>query len=199
MLLVQRTAAIVLTTVVLAASGSLPSPSTLVKLQAPEAVCLDGSPATYYLSKGSNATKFLFHLQGGGWCQTITECLTRSKTALGTSIHYPAFMDLRTVDQPPAPAGHVQTGHDAFDRDEAVNPLFHDWTFVYMPYCDGNSFAGDNVSDGIHPLHFRGKRIREEVLASLRDTAGLEGATDVVVTGCSAGGAATFLHTQLIN
>ena len=25
------------------------------------------------------------------------------------------------------------------------NPLFHNWTLVYVPYCDGASFTGDQA------------------------------------------------------
>ena len=72
-----------------------------------------------------------------------------------------------------------------------------------MPYCDGGSFAGANSSafvsasaPSVVALHFRGLAIREAVLASLRANAGLGSASDVVVTGCSAGGLAAFLHTD---
>ena len=79
---------------------SLPTPSTLVKLaDYPEAVCIDGSPATFYYSKGTNATAFLFHHQGGGWCQTAELCAERAATALGSSKDYPASKDLRTVGE----------------------------------------------------------------------------------------------------
>ena len=196
-------------------SQALPAPSSMVKLPLP-ALCLDGSPATYYVSKpampgdgsGAGSRKFLVHLQGGGWCQTVSECQERSRTALGSSKHYPPTMDLSTVDSPTAPPGlpnsKRQTGHNAFDRDPAVNPLFHDWTFVYVPYCDGQSFTGDNATTTTastsattteqQTLYFRGKAIREAVVASLKT--GLASATDLVVWGCSAGGAATFFHVD---
>ena len=103
-------------------------------------------------------------------------------------------MDLRSVDAPPT-AGPTK-GHNHFDRDAKVNPLMFDWTMIYLPYCDGQSFAGDNVSATTPPLHFRGKAIREATVASLRATAGLAQATAAVVTGCSAGGAAAYFHTD---
>ena len=31
------------------------------------AVCLDGSPGAYYLTKGAESAKFYLHQQGGGW------------------------------------------------------------------------------------------------------------------------------------
>ena len=64
-----------------AAAGT---PAALIKLGG-AALCLDGSPATYYISKGSNASAFLFHFQGGGWCQTLEECAQRAKTQVSIS------------------------------------------------------------------------------------------------------------------
>merc|ERR1711920_1063859 len=44
-------------------------PLKLVRLDSDdEARCLDGSPGTYYIWKGSNEKKWQIHLQGGGWC-----------------------------------------------------------------------------------------------------------------------------------
>eukprot|EP00937_MAST-01D_sp_MAST-1D-sp2_P000842 g842.t1 len=82
-------------------------------------------------------------------------------------------------------------------RDAALNPLMHDWTFVWLPYCDGGSFLGDAAgASGRTALQFRGKRIREALIASLRATAAFGAATDVVVGGCSAGGAAAYFHAD---
>ena len=66
-------------------------------------------------------------------------------------------------------------------------------------YCDGGSFSGNN--DTVQPykgatLHWRGKRIREAAYAELLAHHGLKDATAAVISGCSAGGLATFLHTD---
>jgi len=34
----------------------------------PSALCLDGSPAAYYLHQGKDRTKFILSFEGGGWC-----------------------------------------------------------------------------------------------------------------------------------
>ena len=74
-----------------------PTPSQLVKLDLPGAVCLDGSPATYYYSAGRNTNKFLLHHQGGGWCQTPEECSDRAHSDLGSSKRYKSTLDLNSV------------------------------------------------------------------------------------------------------
>ena len=65
-------------------------------------------------------------------------------------------------------------------------------------YCDGGSFSGNNETVTTYQntsLYFRGKRVREAAYASLL-ASGLDKATDVVISGCSAGGLATYLHTD---
>ena len=76
----------------------------------------------------------------------------------------------------------------------------HNWNMVYMKYCDGGSFSGSNASATAMPdgtrLHFRGKHILEAGISDLLRARGLARATDVVVSGCSAGGLAAFLHCE---
>ncbi len=76
------------------ASGSAPDPppdvATAVFLDAfrPEARCLDGSPYAFYLrpsSSSSSASKWVFHMEGGGWCDSTASCLARSAKSLGSS------------------------------------------------------------------------------------------------------------------
>jgi hypothetical protein len=63
------------------------------------------------------------------------------------------------------------------------------------PPADGGSFTGSarNLSS-TPPLYYDGLNIRQQVVASLRATAGFGAATDLVVNGCSAGGLAAYLH-----
>lgn len=39
----------------------------LIKLADPTALCLDGSPGAYYISKG-DPNKVILYFEGGGWC-----------------------------------------------------------------------------------------------------------------------------------
>ena len=81
----------------------------------------------------------------------------------------------------------------------------HDWNHVWIKYCDGNSFTGDNASattipaSGTQPattLHWRGSRIIDATIESLlaNPLRPLFSAVEVVVGGGSAGGLATFIH-----
>ncbi|GKD91294.1 pectin acetylesterase 8-like protein, partial [Tanacetum coccineum] len=51
------------------------------------AVCLDGSPPAYQFDKGSGdgANNWLVHIQGGGWCHSVEDCVNRKTTGVGSS------------------------------------------------------------------------------------------------------------------
>jgi hypothetical protein len=86
------------------------------------------------------------------------------------------------------------------------NPDFCNFNRVFMKYCDGNSFSGNRDAavpvvgtDGkSKDLFFRGRRILDETLAALKAGHGLGSADSVLLTGCSAGGLSTFLHTDYV-
>ncbi|XP_020580747.1 pectin acetylesterase 5-like isoform X2 [Phalaenopsis equestris] len=75
------------------------------------------------------------------------------------------------------------------------NPDFFNWNKVKVRYCDGASLAGNVESEdqsGLK-LYFRGQRIWEAIIDQLLSE-GLVKAKQAFLTGCSAGGLATFIH-----
>eukprot|EP01087_Luapelamoeba_hula_P011291 TRINITY_DN3051_c0_g1_i1.p1 TRINITY_DN3051_c0_g1~~TRINITY_DN3051_c0_g1_i1.p1 ORF type:complete len:391 (+),score=62.63 TRINITY_DN3051_c0_g1_i1:29-1174(+) len=150
-------------------------------------MCIDGTPAGYYFvaGTGDGVNKWIVYHEGGGWCVSYQDCYYRSLTDLGSSKNYP-------------PVGNLGGGY--FDANPVINPLMYNWNMVYMKYCDGGSFSGNatapfKIGNTDVTLHFRGTAIR----TAMRDhllARGLSKATDVVVSGCSAGGLATFLHAD---
>jgi len=75
----------------------------------------------------------------------------------------------------------------------------YNWNSVYLRYCDGGSFSGDNRTQTLYEgveLFFRGKLNREAAFSFLAANASLATMTDVLITGCSAGGLATYLHVD---
>ena len=48
------------------------------------AACLDGSAPTYYVMPGE-PDKFYLHMEGGGWCISLSDCAKRARSATGTS------------------------------------------------------------------------------------------------------------------
>ena len=114
----------------------------------------------------------------------MDDCLGRSKTQLGSSSSYPATASL---------------GGGYFDSDCKSNPLMCTWNKVMMRYCDGASFSGNNLTVAEYKgakLHWRGMHIRENIAKQLFESHGMRNASDLMVSGCSAGGLATYLHTD---
>jgi len=147
----------------------------------PDAKCMDGSPAVYYISKGSHPTGFYIHHMGGSWCTTMQECEERcKKTPWYCGTGFTAETSNLTVNM-------------LMIRDPIQNPLMHDWTFVFVVYCDGGSFLGDAQ---VGKYQFRGKAIREGLIESLKTTTNFAAATAVVIGGCSAGGLSSMLHAD---
>ena len=111
------------------------------------AVCLDGSPAGYYVHYGkyigtilksynfiyflgtTMPKKWIIHLQGGAWCYDEDDCVSRTKTIFGSSKDWKDCFD----DFSPG----------VMSDDCKVNPHFCGWSMVYVGYCDGASFAGN--------------------------------------------------------
>jgi hypothetical protein len=79
-----------------------------------------------------------------------------------------------------------------------------DWHAVYTVYCDGSSAtsARDDSpipTPGGSPIWLRGFDVLQAWLEELELLGGLlSNATDVVLTGTSAGGMATYIHSDFI-
>lgn len=80
-------------------------------------------------------------------------------------------------------------------EDVKENPVFSNWTVVFVPYCDGASFTGNSVVDG---LHFKGEPILKAVLTELESKEGILDASRVVLSGGSAGASAVYFHADYI-
>ena len=151
------------------------------------AVFLDGSPAARYISRG-DPSRWLIYQQGGGWCSSWQECEARANTSLGSSKGYNATSTAVMLEQ-----GYLS-------NDPRTNPLFAGFTKVYIPYGDGASQLGDvaapiTVTPGAPPIFFRGARVLRAMIEFLK-AEGLGGATEVVISGCSAGGLSTYAHAD---
>jgi len=77
----------------------------------------------------------------------------------------------------------------------------YNWTKVFARYCDGGSQIGD-VEEPItgrnpKPIYYRGRRVLAAQMQELVDSWGLLNATDVVYSGCSAGGLSAFVSASL--
>ena len=142
------------------------------------AVCLDGTVPGYHLDRGfgSGADSWLIHLEGGGWCNTIRNCVYRKNTRRGSS----KYME----NQIPF------TGILSNKPEE--NPDFFNWNRVKLRYCDGASFSGDSEDESAQ-LQFRGQKIWLAAMEELMSK-GMQKADQALLSGCSAGGLASIIH-----
>jgi hypothetical protein len=132
-------------------------------------VCIAGTPYSVFTRQG-DPKKLLIFLQGGGACWQ----------------GFPNCNILAEAQSPPAEGPFP----GVFNSDAPDNP-FADYSVVYMPYCDGSTFGGDNdVNDPDFPFaqtrHHRGLRNASAGM----DVAGamFPRAKQITVMGHSAGG-----------
>ena len=129
-------------------------------------------------------------------CYDANDCLGRATTQLGgkygSSVSW-AQQGLK---------GYPTDG--LMSRDCVVNPSFCGFNRVVMRYCDGFSFSGMReapvrvAGNASLPLYLRGRRILDATLDALASHFGLGDAARVLLTGCSAGGLAVYLHADTV-
>lgn len=150
------------------------------------AKCLDGSVPSYYYNFATDpalANRWVLAMHGGGWCYDLEDCVGRSKSSLGSSI-------VAAKEHPDLGVGGI------LSDDSDANPLFAGANRIYLWYCDGASFAGqaeDPADYNGTTLWFRGRNNLRAIVADLTANHGFGDAEEVLLSGCSAGGLATYL------
>lgn len=217
-----------LSAVMLLATVSAAVPPNILTSQLVEAEgvkCLDGTPQRYWIRKAApgsaNMSKWAFHFMGGGWCTSVESCTSRGfsdRCYVGSSNpgcflnetgnmlpgNLSAFNETMPITSIPSLLGARWSGGLAIN-DAATNPITYDWNFVEMSYCSGGSYVGYNetatevsTSSGTQDMWFRGGTNMEAVFDHLEANHGLADASHVIVSGDSAGGLATYWHTDRI-
>ena len=156
------------------------------------AACLAGSPPGYYYRESANKTAFKIHLQGGGWCFSAQDCYWRSQQALGDSSFWL-----------PVSNGTALATQGLLSNDPAINPRTHDWTDIYVMYCNGASWTSNQTDPLVYngtELWFRGRANLRAVLEDIDERWGLfsKETTYVVLTGTSAGGLGTYVNADFV-
>ncbi|KAL7133833.1 hypothetical protein ABFS83_12G166700 [Erythranthe nasuta] len=152
------------------------------KAQEKSAFCLDGSLPGYHIQRGfgSGSDSWLLHVEGGGWCNTVSSCSSRKKTSLGSS----TYME------------HRVQFFGILSHDPLQNPDFFNWNKVKIRYCDGSSFSSHPESEPNNngtKIFFRGQLIWDMLMDEILSI-GMSKAKEAFLTGCSAGGLATLIH-----
>jgi len=166
------------------------------------AASLDGSPYGFYFvpyhsepAVPAQSTHWTISIQGGGWCVGIDDCYGRSQ--------------MRTLHGEPGsygssiPYAGQEHGCGCMNTD-AVDVTSSACNCLMMLYLDGGSFSG-NVAEPVpvpsqpgKTVHYRGLHNLDATLDYAFEHLGLGAATELVVTGSSAGGLSTFLHADRI-
>ena len=161
------------------------------------AYCLDGSKAGFYYRKASSdaaKNKWKLHFMGGGWATNADDLLTRSQGFTGSSNLWTPWL---SQCLPPVLAGF----YGLMSYNETSVSIVGDWNFVWFAYCDGSSQTSDLTEPLIvngTSLHLRGRAILDAHLSELDSLFQFSStATEVIVSGTSAGGLSTHLHAPL--
>ena len=131
--------------------------------------CGDGADFRFY-SRVADPEKVMLFFQGGGACFSLATCNPDD----------PSYTTVATGLQP-------ESGSGVFDFENPDNP-FRDWSMVFVPYCTGDVHLGDNTNTygpGVtvnHKGYVNGKAAFDYMVEAFPD------ATEVFVTGSSAGG-----------
>jgi hypothetical protein len=86
-----------------------------------------------------------------------------------------------------------------FVNDPVKNSLAWDWNAVFLVYCDGGSQVGSNSTETTYKgerLYFSGFNNLDAIITDLLMNHDMDKATEVIVGGDSAGGLATWIHTD---
>lgn len=144
---------------------------TVANAEARHALCNDGTPAVYYVRRGTGcgAGRWVIGLEGGGSCNTPAECAAREVGQKSSS-----------ASTPTKSLGGI------FSSDPAQNPDFFTANGVYVDYCSSDNWVGRrDASADTNGFGFHGKDIFAAVLEDLSD---LSQASEILLAGSSAGG-----------
>lgn len=143
------------------------------------ALCRDGSQAGFSMSVGKSPEKLMFFYEGGGACFSDLSC----------GLNPANITEERQL--PPA--------EGIFDRSQDRNP-FKDWTFVYLPYCSGDVYAGNvthvDAAKKAKDQYFVGYNNLQLFLNRIVPTVGAENIQHLVSSGQSAGGLASVVTAK---
>ena len=162
-----------------------------------EAVCNDNSHAVYYIGNDGKRSpkKWIIFFESGGLCTSKADCNKRYTNKNSTVLMSSKAFPDRVI------------GRDLLSSSESENPTFHDYCHVLVPYCSSDLWLGettnlkkpfDFVDDSlVNNFRFRGQRIFRSVFADLKSNLSL--ATEVVVSGSSAGGIGVLNHAKWLS
>lgn len=146
--------------------------------------CADGSPYQF-LTRTADPKKVVLYFEGGGACFSADTCRFDSGT-------YKTKANAAAIAK-----GDGEAGQGIFDFANPDNPLT-DWSFVFVPYCTGDVHIGsaEHAYSDTLTVHHNGADNAKAAIAQL--VTQFPDATEVLVTGSSAGGVPSPLAGGLV-
>lgn len=173
-----------------AAASFAAASAPLTMLTDSRATCLDGTLGGFYFEPASdpgeaNITKWVIFLQGGGECANAESCAAAAKSDLGSSKYFAPSMSF---------------GEGEYYASALPNNPFASWNRVDIPYCSQDLYSGTRLtaSPETFGLYFSGHFIFEAIMRTLVSSYGLGAATEVILTGASAGGIGAWINTNAL-
>jgi hypothetical protein len=147
----------------------------------PNAVCANGAATGIGINPSTTSPRVLIYLEGGGGCWDELTCYTLMTASYVSTGYGAAEFAAESTD-----VTYLAEPGGFFDRAAAANP-FKDYSYVYIPYCTGDIFAGNNVTVlGTTTTSFVGYRNVSAFLSRIVPT--FPAADRVILAGSSAGG-----------
>jgi hypothetical protein len=145
------------------------------------AFCANGTATGIGINPSASGTRVLIYLEGGGACWDALTCYTLQTAANFVTGYSQTNFEAESTD-----TTYLALPGGFFDRTASANP-FQDYSYVYVPYCTGDVFSGNNVTTlGTNTAHFVGYANVAAVLSRVVPT--FSTADRVVLAGSSAGG-----------
>ncbi|CAH1786567.1 unnamed protein product, partial [Owenia fusiformis] len=152
------------------------------ELSAPNAVCNNGEQAVYYVQDDwpGPEQNVMIYLQGGGLCIDDLSCTERC-------IESPSLCE-------PLEDAEMERTEGIFSTNSEINPAFHNYYKVFVPYCSSDIYSGDKEAEDDLDFHFRGYQIINAIREDLEEHIDLGEAENVILSGGSAGGMGVMRH-----
>lgn len=167
---------------------------------------LNGAAPEYDIRRNPSSTKWLLFLEGGGWCNGATEAATVAACANRAGFQPPLEHSSSSTKSEAMHVGLSTTDADyggVLGERCDNNPGFCEWNAVFLHYRDGSSF-GSFRSEPLEvrfpggapgaKMWMRGRASFDAIIADLQYRHGMISATEVILSGGSAGGLAVFYN-----
>ncbi|NVJ65895.1 MAG: hypothetical protein HWE16_05350 [Gammaproteobacteria bacterium] len=159
------------------------------------AMCGNGSPYKFFVNRVANTSNTIIYLEGGGACWDYESC-TGQTGVRGARNPDGIPDDYMSLQNP----GSSLVSPFVFRLHPWTNVKTQDWNMIYVPYCTGDIYSGDKTaiyedpSGQNSPLvwHHNGLKNMRAVIGWLKNN--LQKPTQVLYTGCSAGGTGTLTN-----